>query len=101
MAHQPDLCGVEPGKQRGIGAYLHLCPAVFAGGAGSYFAAERPGEQLHTVAYAEHRYTYIEYGLVAVGGFLLVYAVGTAGMMPMGSISRILSKEISPGFTME
>ena len=79
MAHQPALCGVEPGKQRGIGAYLHLCPAVFAGGAGRDLAAERPGEQLHTVAYAEHRYTYIEYGLVAVGGFLLVYAVGTAG----------------------
>ena len=79
MAHEADLYGVEPGKQKGIGVYLHLCLAVFAGGAGSHFSAKRPRKQLHAVAYAEHRYTHIEYGLVAVGGFLLVYAVGAAG----------------------
>ena len=79
MAHQTDLFCVKPAKKRGLRIHAHFGFTVFTGSRRGHCAADRPGEQLRSVANTEHGDAHVEDRRIAVRGIALVNAVGAAG----------------------
>ena len=66
-------------KQKGGLIYLHLGLSILADRSGGYLSAQLVCHQLGAIADAQDRNTQIKNRLINVGGFLQIYAVGTAG----------------------